>query len=88
MDPTIQAEPWFESGGRVLALARWLVNEHRIDTVQGLLDYFSKPWKWTDEWHEMIESTLGPVVTTQLTCSEAAREAFRALDSIDQDHEG
>jgi hypothetical protein len=44
---------WYENFANVLQLAHWLADEGRLETVAETLYYFSKPWKWSDEWAEM-----------------------------------
>lgn len=46
---------WCDDYANVLRLARWLVEEWRVETAREMLDYFSAPWKWTTEWNEMQE---------------------------------
>ena len=52
-------EPWYANWDNVIALGRWLVDEHGFNGPQ-LLAYFSKSWNWSTEWREYQE-TLGIV---------------------------
>ena len=43
---------WLAHYGNITELARWLVAEGRLTTIEDVLYYFEKPWKWSPEWRE------------------------------------
>ena len=45
----IQARHWTNSEDEVLAFARDMVTVDFITTIENLLDFFEKPWKWDRE---------------------------------------
>ena len=47
---------WFETYDNVTTLGRWLREEGLIRNVGELQYYYEKPWKWTPEWHQMLEA--------------------------------
>jgi hypothetical protein len=44
---------WYKDYANVCKLARWLYEEMYLDSMTEILDYFEKPWKWSEEWAEM-----------------------------------
>ena len=46
---TAMTDGWIASSDEVWAFARDMVSAHFIDTAEGLLDYFEKPWHWERE---------------------------------------
>jgi hypothetical protein len=46
--------PWYESQDDVLAFARVMVDDSRIQTLDEALHYFEKPFKW-DREHKIWE---------------------------------
>lgn len=47
---------WCKDFANVLALAHWLVDTGELWNPAAMLDYFAKPWKFSDEWREFQES--------------------------------
>ncbi len=47
---------WFENQNNVMRLARWLHERGEFGEIKDVLYFFSKPWKWNDEWNHMIQS--------------------------------
>ena len=48
---------WWQNDENVLSLARWMIENEffsnydtREDALKMLVDFFEKPWHWTDEW--------------------------------------
>lgn len=48
---------WCKDFQNVLKLAHWLVDNGHLWHPAPLLDYFAAPWKWSDEWVEMLAET-------------------------------
>lgn len=44
---------WFNDDQKVLKLAHWLVDNEKITTIEELLLYFEKPFKWEPEYHHL-----------------------------------
>lgn len=47
---------WFKDYDNVTRLGRHLASVATIVDAEGMVKYFEKPWKWSGEWDEMIES--------------------------------
>lgn len=45
---------WHENKDNVMRLANWLHENGGFADVNAVLYYFSKPWKYEDEWNEML----------------------------------
>lgn len=43
---------WLADRDNITTLARWLVSEGQLMTIEDVLYFFEKPWKWTPEWRE------------------------------------
>lgn len=43
-------EPWYSHHDDVVALASALVEADRLSTPHDVVDFFAKPWKWSDQW--------------------------------------
>lgn len=43
---------WCRDYSNVLTLARHLNERCEFYNIESVLEYFAKPWKWTDEWNE------------------------------------
>lgn len=52
---TYNAE-WFRDYDNVTKLARHLVGICELIDPSEVVAYFEKPWKWSGEWDEMMES--------------------------------
>lgn len=50
-------DPWYSHHDDVVALASVLVEADRLSTPHDVVDFFAKPWKWSDQW--MIWATAG-----------------------------
>lgn len=46
---TAAADVWFANHAEVCALARVLARSSMLATTALAIDFFEKPWKWTDE---------------------------------------
>ena len=43
-------EQWFADYANVLALANWLDDDGYFETPNAVIYFFSKPWKYEEEW--------------------------------------
>ena len=50
----IMESKWYDDHEKVKRLAKWLVSGNEFATQTDLLYFFEKPWKWDEEWQEMI----------------------------------
>lgn len=41
--------PWHRDYWNVVAMCRWLIEDHQFTTEQ-IQSVYEKPWKWTREW--------------------------------------
>lgn len=48
------ADWWYDSPASVLHLGHWLVETGAIRDLKDLLYYFEKPWKYTQEYDQMV----------------------------------
>jgi hypothetical protein len=46
---------WWMNGGNVSRLLRWL-NDHDPLEFERIVEIVEKPWKWTDEYKQMLET--------------------------------
>lgn len=44
---------WCRDYSNVVALGQWLLDNAEIETAVELQYFYSKPWKWTEEWQQM-----------------------------------
>ena len=51
----LRLDEWYYTHDNLCALGRWLVDEKDYD-AKDLLYFFSKPWKYDDEWNEYRNS--------------------------------
>lgn len=49
--------PWFMELGNVRALASHLVEQGQLGTVEELIYFLNKPWKWSDDYRKMTKPT-------------------------------
>ena len=45
---------WLEDYAEVVKLAKWLVEQKRLDGVNGVLEFLETPWSWADERRVML----------------------------------
>lgn len=54
------ATPWYECYANVLQLGHWLTDKGFFDDLESLLYYFSKPWKYENEWLQLLSEKSDP----------------------------
>lgn len=59
--------PWHQNPDNVIELARHLESTCQISTADDAIDYFEKPWDWTDWWTELQADETDPYVDRTYT---------------------